>query len=260
MRPFATIILAGGKGSRMGSSDRHKVCFEVAGVPVIIRALETYNLCGARLNVVVVGMMAESVMATVGLRFPGTAFAFQAQPLGTGDAARKGAEILERMRFDGDVVVAAGDKVIDPRVVRQLLAAHARSGAEVTLATARRPADSTAGIVLETAQGNIVGILEEPERQRLAALAQINGAFGPAPVLARARVERILAGQCSQRTARALAEEIWGEQDQGLRSTDHGPRREAGGQRAEAGSRKPEARPYGPTTTCSATGVCILCR
>ncbi|MGA2864110.1 MAG: galactokinase family protein [Verrucomicrobiota bacterium] len=242
MRPFATIILAGGKGSRMGSSDRHKVCFEVAGVPVIIRALETYNLCGARLNVVVVGMMAESVMATVGLRFPGTAFAFQAQPLGTGDAARKGAEILERMRFDGDVVVAAGDKVIDPRVVRQLLAAHARSGAEVTLATARRPADSTAGIVLETAQGNIVGILEEPERQRLAALAQINGAFGPAPVLARARVERILAGQCSQRTARALAEEIWGEQDQGLRSTDHGPRREAGGQRAEAGSRKPEAR------------------
>jgi hypothetical protein len=80
------IILAGGKGTRMGSSEKHKVCFEVLGVPVIIRALETYNLCGAMLNVVVAGMMAESVMTTVNRRFPGTAYAFQDQPLGTGDA------------------------------------------------------------------------------------------------------------------------------------------------------------------------------
>src|SRR5512135_3056925 len=97
---FATIVLAGGKGTRMGSSDRHKVCFEVLGVPVIIRALETYNLCGAALNVVVVGMMAESVMGTVNRRFPATAYAFQDRPRGTGDAARKGAELLERMRFE----------------------------------------------------------------------------------------------------------------------------------------------------------------
>src|ERR1039458_7412389 len=40
-RPFVTIILAGGKGTRMGTNDKHKVCFEVLGVPVIIRALET---------------------------------------------------------------------------------------------------------------------------------------------------------------------------------------------------------------------------
>jgi hypothetical protein len=32
--------------------------------------------------------------------------------------------------------------------------------------------------------------------------------------------------------------------------------------KSEVRSSKPEARtrPYGPTTTCSATGVCILCR
>lgn len=208
-RPFATIILAGGKGTRMGTSARHKVCFEVLGVPVIVRALETYNLCGATFNVVVVGMRAESVMATVGRRFPGTAFAFQDEPLGTGDAARRGAEILERMRFAGDVLVVAGDKVIDPHVVRRLLAAHVRSGADVTLATAKRPADSTAGIVLKSARGNIVGILEEAERQRLAGLATINMAFGRSSTLARRQVERILAGQCGERTAQALAGELW---------------------------------------------------
>ena len=147
-RPFVTIILAGGKGTRMGSSDKHKVCFEVLGVPVIIRALETYNLCGSAVNVVVVGAMAESVMATVNQRFPGTPYAFQERPRGTGDAARKGADILERMRFDGDVLVVAGDKVIDPRVIRRMLAAHEQSAADVTLATARRPANSSAGILL----------------------------------------------------------------------------------------------------------------
>lgn len=137
--PFATIILAGGKGTRMGSSDKHKVCFEVLGVPVIIRALETYNLCGTTSSIVVVGMMAENVMSTVSRRFPGTAYAFQERPLGTGDAARKGAEILERLHFEGTILLVAGDKVIDPKTVRQLLDAHKDSGADVTVASAKRP-------------------------------------------------------------------------------------------------------------------------
>ncbi|HOC56397.1 MAG TPA: galactokinase family protein [Verrucomicrobiota bacterium] len=209
-RPFVTIILAGGKGTRMGTSDKHKVCFEVLGVPVIIRALETYNLCGAVLNVVVVGSMAESVMATVTRRFPGTPYAFQDQPRGTGDAARKGADLLERMRFDGDVLVVAGDKVIDPKVIRQLLSAHEQSGADVTLATASRPPSSSAGILLKSARGNIVGILEEAERLRLVALARINAAFGRKTVLPGVGVENILTQVCGPKTARAVAAEIWG--------------------------------------------------
>jgi N-acetylgalactosamine kinase len=210
-RPFVTIILAGGKGTRMGTSDKHKVCFEVLGVPVIIRALETYNLCGAMLNVVVVGSMAESVMGTVNRRFPGTPYAFQDKPHGTGDAARKGAELLERMRFDGNVLVVAGDKVIDPKVIRQLLAAHEQSKADVTLATAKRPPNSSAGILLKSPRGNIVGILEEAERRRLVALAQINEAFRKAKSLPRATVEAILVKQCGEKTARAVAGEMWPE-------------------------------------------------
>lgn len=211
-RPFVTIVLAGGKGTRMGTSDRHKVCFEVQGVPVIVRAMETYNLCGSVLNVVVVGMMAQSVMATINQRFPCTAYAFQDRPLGTGDAARKGADILERMRFDGDVLVVAGDKVIDPRVIRQLLTTHQQSGAAVTLATGRRPADSTSGILLESARGSIVGILEEAERQRLVALSAINDAFGDQAELSRETILSIAAKACGEKALHALATEIWGPQ------------------------------------------------
>ena len=208
-RPFATIILAGGKGTRMGSSDKHKVCFNVLGVPVIVSALETYNLCGSTLNLVVVGAMAESVMNTVNRRLPGTAYAFQDRPLGTGDAARKGAELLERMKFEGDVLVVAGDKVIHPKVIRHLLSIHEHSRADATLATAKRPPNSSAGILLKSARGNIVGILEEAERQRLAALGKIQAAFGNGKKLPRATVEQILTGQCGERTARALVAELW---------------------------------------------------
>jgi N-acetylgalactosamine kinase len=207
--PLATIILAGGKGTRMGSSDRHKVCFEVLGVPVIIRALETYNLCGSALNIVVVGMMAESVMNVASRRFPGTAYAFQDQPLGTGDAARKGAEILERARFEGDVLVVAGDKVIEPGAIRRLLAFHRRCKADVTLATAKRPPDSSAGILLSSTQGNVLAILEEVERQRLAALALLNDQFRRVPVLSRSTVQSLLAACCTQRLLRRLEGEIW---------------------------------------------------
>ena len=230
-QPLVTIILAGGKGTRMGTSDKHKVCFEVLGVPVIIRALETYNLCGSAVNVVVVGAMAESVMATVNQRFPGTPYAFQQTPRGTGDAARKGAEILERMRFDGDVLVVAGDKVIDPRVIRQLRAAHEQSGADVTLATAKRPPNSSAGILLKSARGNIAGILEEAERRRLAALGSIHDAFRRQAALTREALDRLVTQACGEKTARALAAEIWG-----LKLEGESPQSQVRSRRSEKGA------------------------
>ncbi|HWH72483.1 MAG TPA: NTP transferase domain-containing protein, partial [Candidatus Sulfotelmatobacter sp.] len=206
---LATVVLAGGKGTRMGSSDKHKACFEVQGVPVILRALETYQHCGAQLNVVVVGMLAESVKTTVNRRFPQTIYAFQDQPLGTGDAARKGAEILQRMQFEGNVLVVAGDKVIAPHVIRYLLTTHERRGADLTLATAKRPPQSSSGSLIKTAPGTILGILEEPERQRLLALASIQGAFSANASLTGPTVETLVAEHCPGRAGRRLLGEIW---------------------------------------------------
>ena len=44
--PKFSIILAGGKGTRMRSADRHKVCFLIDGQPAINRALDAYKACG----------------------------------------------------------------------------------------------------------------------------------------------------------------------------------------------------------------------
>ena len=83
-KQFATIVLAGGRGSRMGSIEHPKVCSEVNGKPAIVRALETYRKAGAGLQVVVVGASAEPVMRDVSASFCSVAFAFQRQQLGTG--------------------------------------------------------------------------------------------------------------------------------------------------------------------------------
>ncbi len=208
-RPFVTVILAGGKGTRMGSSDKHKVCFEVMGVPVILRALETYNLCGSLLNLVVVGMQAEGVMATVNRRFPGTAFAFQEQPLGTGHATRRAVEILERLGFAGDILVVAGDKMIEPRVIQRLLATHQRTRADITLAMAPRPPGSSTGILLTTARGNIVGILEEAERLRLVALDALATLFKTRAELSPVEIEQAVRSHCPEKEAQQLLQEVW---------------------------------------------------
>ncbi len=192
----------------MGNTGRHKVCYEVLGVPVIVRSLETYNLCGSILNVIVVGVMADSVMAAVKQHFPQVAYAFQEQPRGTGDATRKGARILKEAHFDGDVLVVAGDKVIHPDVIRKLQATHGETGADVTLATAKRPPGSSAGILLTSRNGNIVGILEEAERRRIAAIAALSEAFHKKNELEHETIENIIIPIAGDKTAGTLTTEI----------------------------------------------------
>ena len=70
------VILAGGRGKRMASADRHKVCFPIAGTPAIVRAISTYKEAGLTRFLVVVGQMAEEVMSTVSAAHPETIFVY----------------------------------------------------------------------------------------------------------------------------------------------------------------------------------------
>ena len=81
------------------------------------------------------------------------------------------------MGYRGDVLVVAGDKVMDPPIVRKLLRFHRNNRADLTVATASQQTDSTSGFILTTACGQLAQILEEPERQRLIALKEIAEAF-----------------------------------------------------------------------------------
>ena len=122
--PVAAIVLCAGKGTRMGAAARNKVCTPCAGVPVVRRILANLRAGGVSRFVVVTGHRAESVMRALdGER--GVLFAYQREQLGTGDATRCGLRVLEDVGHVGPVVVTMGDKIVSPRLVRELLAADA---------------------------------------------------------------------------------------------------------------------------------------
>lgn len=161
--PPACVILAGGRGKRMASADRHKVCFEVLGRPAICRAIDTYKAAGLTRFVVVVGQMAQQVIDTVAAEHPEVTFVYQREPRGTGHAARLAAGALAAQGFDGAVMIAMGDKLTTPEVVRSLIARQTETDADLVLTTLPRPERTRAGRVLGDADGRLLGIVESAD-------------------------------------------------------------------------------------------------
>jgi N-acetylgalactosamine kinase len=131
MTPFFTsIILAGGKGSRMGTTTKHKSLFEIAGKPAIFYLLDTLNSLSISnsANIVVVGAFSEQIMATLSINYNNILFAFQPEQKGTGNAAKYGAKILENLKIDLNpdcigVYIVAGDAFIEKEPL-ELLTEH----------------------------------------------------------------------------------------------------------------------------------------
>ena len=159
------VILAGGQGKRMASTARHKVCFPILGVPAIVRAVDVYKAAGLRHFIIIVGQMADQVIATVADAHPDVSFVYQGRPKGTGHAASIAASALEAQGFDGNVMVVMGDKVTHPKVVRRLLERFDRTGADVIMTTVPKLRGSTAGRVVVDRAGQILGEVELPDIQ-----------------------------------------------------------------------------------------------
>jgi len=168
---IAAVILCGGTGSMMRSRTTHKVCFPILGEPCINRALRTYKSCGISRFVVVVGAMAGNVIETIGREHLDICYVYQEKALGTGHAARRGFAALERMNFDGAVLVTMGDKVIEGSVIDALVESFFRQSADLALAVVPKTPRSTAGRILMNGKGNIVGCFELLDLQ----LAELKG-------------------------------------------------------------------------------------
>lgn len=161
-RDICCIILAGGRGKRMASAKLHKVCFPIVGAPAIVRAIETYKKAGLRRFLVVVGQMADQVMATVAAKHPDVAFVYQPDPGGTGHAALVAARVLQAQAWRGGAMIVMGDKVTRPEVVRDLLESFTASDADAVMTTLPKDSLTTAGRVVRR-DGTILGIVELPD-------------------------------------------------------------------------------------------------
>lgn len=117
MSAVAAIVLAAGKGSRMGSP-LHKVLHELRGRPMLAHLLDSLGAMGALRTVLVVGAGREQIEAA----FPDLPRAVQHEQLGTAHAVRAAQEALGR--FDGTVLILYGDvPLISPATMTALCAA-----------------------------------------------------------------------------------------------------------------------------------------
>ena len=155
--PLACVILAAGRGTRMKSATP-KLLHRACGRPVLAWGLAAVAELQPDRTIVVVGPDSDDVRAILP---DGVEAVIQAQPLGTGDAARSARAALEG--FAGDVVVMNGDHPLtDPASLRDLAAARAQAGAAAAVLTFTRTAAIGAdfGRVVRAPDGSVERIVE----------------------------------------------------------------------------------------------------
>lgn len=163
MTQIASIILCAGKGRRMQAKRTPKVCFPVAGKAAVLHMLEHLDALGVAPNVLVVGHLAGKVLDEIGPKSPRALFAYQAELKGTGHATKQGAGLLQRVGFDGAILVVAGDKVIERRALEKLIHTFEREQPDIALLVAPKERWPNAGRIVTDGAGAVLRIIERAD-------------------------------------------------------------------------------------------------
>ncbi|MBN1443597.1 MAG: NTP transferase domain-containing protein, partial [Planctomycetes bacterium] len=200
----AVVILAAGKGTRMGRADRAKVCFEIDGKPAINGIIEAFKRRRFRTFLVVVGALAEQVMEAVAREHPEVTFVFQGEQLGTGHAARRAAAALRSLGHEGPVLVAMGDKHVEPEAIQALVDGFIKQRADFALLTiprTRRTAMSGGRVCCDRG-GQALAIVEKPDLARQAVADDLRSLLARGKKITRETVLRIAAEHLPERKKR----------------------------------------------------------
>lgn len=154
--PFAAIILAAGKGTRM-KSDTHKVLHKIAGRPMLEHLMASVAELGPERLAVVVGAGREQIEQAVGER---AATCLQEPQLGTGHAVQQAESALAG--FSGDVLVLYGDvPFVQASTMRAMLERLHGDDAPAAVVLGFEPADPLAyGRVIADDEGRILKMVE----------------------------------------------------------------------------------------------------
>jgi bifunctional UDP-N-acetylglucosamine pyrophosphorylase/glucosamine-1-phosphate N-acetyltransferase/UDP-N-acetylglucosamine pyrophosphorylase len=154
------IILAAGKGKRMGS-DLPKVLLPVCGRPMLRYVIDAVRAAGVERMVVVVGHRAELVRSELASE-PGVTFAEQAEQLGTGHAVMMCRDTLAA--HQGPVLILAGDSpMVQVSSLQAVLAEFATQRPACLLGTASKPDPTGLGRIVRNAAGDFQAIVEEKD-------------------------------------------------------------------------------------------------
>jgi len=156
------IILAAGRGKRLGGGDRAKVAHEVAGRPMIHWVVDACHGAGVTRCIVVVGHGGDEVRSILE-DYDGVEFVEQTELLGTGHATMM-AEPLFASQPNRDVFVLAGDgPLLRSQTLETLLKVHRDTGAAATLATALLDDPTGYGRIARDGAGQFDYIVEQKD-------------------------------------------------------------------------------------------------
>jgi bifunctional UDP-N-acetylglucosamine pyrophosphorylase/glucosamine-1-phosphate N-acetyltransferase len=161
------VILAAGKGKRMGTPDLPKVLHEIGGRPMLSYVIDAVKRSGVDAKpVVVIGHMGDRVKAVCG---DACEYAVQEELNGTGDAVARTRPLLEGSA--DHVMVLVGDQpLVSPETIRSVAESHLASGATVTLGTVTvedfegwRASFADFGRIVRAADGKFAAIVEKKD-------------------------------------------------------------------------------------------------
>ena len=157
MKKTAAIILAAGKGTRM-KSDKPKVIFELAGVPMINRVINTAKKIDSDIIATVVGYKKEQVMAVTEDN-PKIKFVEQVEQNGTGHAVMVTENVFSD--FEGDIFILCGDvPLLRYQTLEKILKHHRDTNASCTVLTAVMDDALRYGRIVRNKSGNVERIVE----------------------------------------------------------------------------------------------------
>jgi bifunctional UDP-N-acetylglucosamine pyrophosphorylase/glucosamine-1-phosphate N-acetyltransferase len=156
-RPFAAIILAAGKGTRM-KSDVHKVLHPIAGRAMLDHLMGVLDGLGPARKVVVLGSGREQVETLVDAR--GGEVVLQEDQLGTAHAVLQAGSLLAD--FDGDILILYGDTpLIEAETMSHMLDRLNGDDAPAIVVVGFRPEDPQVyGRILASGDGTIEKMVE----------------------------------------------------------------------------------------------------
>jgi bifunctional UDP-N-acetylglucosamine pyrophosphorylase/glucosamine-1-phosphate N-acetyltransferase len=159
--PFAAIVLAAGKGTRM-KSDLPKVMHRLANRPLVQHVLGAVAPLAPRRTVVVLAPAMETVAAAV----PGTTVAIQHEALGTGHATLAAVPALAGEDL-ADVLVLFGDTpLLTTATLAAMLAERRRAPEAAVVVLGMRPDDAAEYGRLVVADGMLEAIVEAKDASR----------------------------------------------------------------------------------------------
>lgn len=171
------VVPAAGRGSRLRplTDDRPKGLVEVAGRPILTHCFEALVDLGVDELIVVVGYRGDDIVAHYGEAFAGVPVTYvrQAERTGLADAV-----LTAEDHVTGDFLVMNGDNVYDADL-SPVVATHGPDVDATVLVDEVAPERAGQGGVFELEDGEIVGLVEKPERAPSTRIPRGFYAFSP---------------------------------------------------------------------------------